>query len=201
MPAHAVHPAAFPQAYLRSLKRQISASPHFTTNTLNRDFVGTRGFSVVFRAGARSRVERAFPFFAPYLARALRPDCNAFYLNPLLLERGSRVDPHVDRSLRSYCKEVSVPLTVSVLYVDVPEAMRGGALVLARGKKRLARLQPVANTLLFFEGDLTHSIEPLESAGARLSLVCEQYCLAADELERIPDFTIESRARVYDRSG
>lgn len=198
MPAHAAHPNAFPPAYLRSLKRQIQASPHFTTNTLNRDFVQTRGFSVVFQAGSRAQAERAFPFFAPYLERALRPDCNAFYLNPLQLERGSRVDPHIDRSLRSYCKEVSVPLTVSVLYVEVPDGLRGGELVLARGKKRLACLRPVANTLVFFEGDLTHSIEPMESAGTRLSLVCEQYSLSADELERIPSFAVETRARGYD---
>jgi hypothetical protein len=197
MPAHVIHPDAFPPAYLRSLKRQISASPYFTTHTLNRDFVGTRGFSVVFRTEALDRVVRAFPFFEPYLERALRPDCNAFYLNPLQLGRGSRVDPHVDRSLRSYCKEIPVPVTVSVLYVEVPEGLRGGALVLARGRKRLARLQPVANTLLFFEGDLTHSIEQVESDGVRLSLVCEQYCLHADELERIPDFAIETRARTY----
>jgi len=198
MPAHALHPNAFPIAYLRSLKRQISASPYFTTNTLNRDFVRTRGFSVVFRAGARQQVVRAFPFFEPYLERALRPDCNAFYLNPLQLGLGSRVDAHVDRSLRSYCKEVPVPVTVSVLYVDVPRELGGGALVLARGEKHLGRLRPVANTLLFFEGDLTHSIEPVESEGVRLSLVCEQYCLDADELERIPRFTIETRARIYD---
>ena len=198
MPAHAAHPGAFPPAYLRSLERQILASPHFTENTLNRDFVHTRGFSVVFRRESRSQVERLFPFFTPYLARALRADCSAFYLNPLRLERGSRVDPHIDRSLRSYCKEVPVPLTVSVLYVAVPEDLRGGELVLARGKKRLACLRPVTGTLLFFDGDLTHSIEPVESAGARLSLVCEQYDLAADELERIPSFAIETRARTYD---
>jgi len=198
MPAHAVHRNAFPAAYLRSLKRQISASPYFTTNTLNRDFVRTRGFSVVFQADGRAHVERAFPFFEPYLARVLRPDCNAFYLNPLQLERGSRVDAHIDRSLRSYSKEVPVPVTVSVLYVDVPDDLCGGALVLARGKRRLARLQPLTNTLLFFEGDLTHSIEPIESEGSRLSLVCEQYILDADELEGIPSFTIETRARTYE---
>ena len=198
MPAHSVHADAFPPAYLRSLKRRILSSPCFTTNTLNRDFVRTRGFSIVFRADSRERVEREFPFFGAYLARALRADCNAFYLNPLQLERGSRVDPHVDRSLRSYCKEVSVPVTVSVLYVDVPADLRGGALVLARGKKQLARLAPATGTLLYFDGDLTHSIEPMESEGARLSLVCEQYALDEDELERVPSFAIETRARVYD---
>jgi len=197
MAAHSEHPAAFAPSYLRTLERGIRAAPYFTTNTLNRDFVATKGFSVVFRAGARAEVERAFPFFAPYLARALRADCNAFYLNPLLLERGSRVDPHVDRSLRSYCKEVLPPVAVSVLYVSVPAELEGGELVLARGKKHLARIRPAANLLVSFEGDLTHSIEPLKSAGARLSLVCEQYLLEADELELVPEFAIETRAKRY----
>jgi len=195
MPAHSLVAPAFPPAYLAELKRAIRASPYFTANTLNRDFVKTRGFSVVFRAAARARVEREFPVFQAYLARALRADCNAFYLNPLELERGSRVDPHVDRSLRSYCPTVVTPTAVSVLYVDVPAGMDGGELVLARGKRELARIKPRANTLLEFEGDLTHSIERVESAGARLSLVCEQYALTEEELEAVPEYALESRAR------
>jgi hypothetical protein len=198
MGAHASCAEAFPPEYLRSLRRQIRASPYFTTHTLNRDFVGTRGFSVVFRNEARMEVELRFPFFAPYLARVLRADCNAFYLNPLLLVQGSRVDPHVDRSLRSYCKDVLPPVEVSVLYVEVPPDMRGGALVLARGKRHLARVQPARNVLVTFDGDLTHSIERMESAGERLSLVCEQYQLTPEELEQVPRFQIETRARGYD---
>lgn len=198
MPAHEEHPRCFAPDYLRRLKRAIRASPHFATHTLNRDFVGTRGFSVVFRATARSRVAVEFPDFEPYLRRALRPDCNAFYLNPLWLEGGSRVDPHVDRSLRSYCKEVLPPVCVSVLYVEVSSDLRGGELVLARGRKHLARIRPTTNTLVHFDGDLTHSVEPVAGPGTRLSLVCEQYALSADELERIPEYAIETRARRYD---
>jgi len=197
MPAHAEHPLAFPPDYLRRLKREVLASPHFTAHTLNRDFVQTRGFSVVFRDDGRAEVERRFPAFAPFLARALRADCNAFYLNPLQLERGSRVDPHIDRSLRSYCKDVLPPVLVSVLYVDVAADLVGGALVLARGKKPLARVAPVTGTLLAFDGDLVHSIERVEGGGPRLSLVCEQYCLTPEEWERIPAFALESRARTY----
>lgn len=197
MPAHHEEARAFPAAYLRSLRRQILASPYFTTHTLNRDFVGTRGFSVVFRGSSRAEVEQAFPFFEPYLARALRGDCNAYYLNPLLLQRGSRVDPHVDRSLRSYCKTVLPPAAVSVLYVTAPPTLEGGALVLARGRRHLARIRPVAGTLVSFDGDLTHSIEPVASADERLSLVCEQYALDERELEQIPAFAIETRAQSY----
>jgi len=184
-----------PPAELALLARAIRASPWFTTNTLNRDFVATKGFSLVFRRSELARVERDFPAFRPYLARALRPDANAFYLNPLELARGSRVDPHVDRSLRSYLKEVLPPLAVSVLYVEVPDALEGGELVLARGKKHLARVRPAQGSLVVFEGDLTHSIERLESPGKRLSLVCEQYELLPEELEQVPSFAVESRAR------
>jgi hypothetical protein len=194
MPAHVETHEAVPAAVLRALARAIRASPLFTTNTLNRDFVGTRGFSVVFRRSELARVAREFPAFGPYLALALRPDANAFYLNPLELAQGSRVDPHVDRSLRSYLKDILPPLEVSVLYLELPPAMQGGELVLARGKKHLARIRPVPGMLVRFEGDLTHSIARLESPGKRLSLVCEQYELTSDELEQVPAYALESRA-------
>ena len=197
MAAYTLLPRAFPPAYLASLRRQVLASRYFTVNTLNRDFVGTRGFSVVFRREARDRVDREFPFFVPYLDRALREDCNAFYLNPLLLVAGSRVDPHIDRSLRSYCAELDPPVAVSVLYVEVPPGMRGGDLVLRRGKKHLGRITPAENTLVTFDGDLTHSVDRVDTDGSRMSLVCEQYRLTPEELEKVPEFTIESRARTY----
>ncbi len=190
---------AFPPRYLETLRRRIRASPYFTTNTLNRDFVGTRGFSVVFQRGSLGSLVETFPFFGPYCERVLLPHANAFYLNPLELGRGSRVDPHVDRSLRAYCPEILPPETVSVLYLDVPDAMRGGELVLRRGKKHIARIRPAENALVTFQGDLTHSIEPVQGTGPRLSLVCEQYALLPDELELVPPFAVESRARTYRR--
>ncbi|MCY7285242.1 MAG: 2OG-Fe(II) oxygenase, partial [Cyanobacteria bacterium CAN_BIN43] len=186
-----LHPDALPIAYLSKLHRKILACPYFAVNNLNRDFVGTKGFSVVFRRSHISTVEQQFPYFQPYLERALQPDCNAFYLNPLLLKTGSRVDPHIDRSLRSYCKTVEPPMVVSVLYVDVPDDLQGGELVLRSNKRQVGKICPQANTLLFFQGDLTHSINAV--VGNRLSLVCEQYNLEAAELEDIPEFKLESR--------
>lgn len=197
MPAHTEVRAVLEPDHLRSLKRALVASPYFAAHTLNRDFVGTKGFSLVFRGHGSSRVLHEFPALGPFLERVLRPDCNAFYLNPLLLERGSRVDPHVDRSLRSYCKDVLPPVVVSVLYVAISPGLAGGELVLARGRRLLARVRPTENTLLTFDGDLTHSVEPVTSAGERLSLVCEQYALDEDELERVPKFAVETRARGY----
>jgi len=65
MNGYTEHPQAFPPAYLRTLGRQIRASPYFTTHTLNRDFVATRGSSVVFRRSAMGEVERDFPTSSP----------------------------------------------------------------------------------------------------------------------------------------
>ena len=197
MAAYTQRPQAFPSGYLLALQRQIQGSRWFTTNNLNRDFVGTKGLSVVFHRTALARVLAEFPAFAPYVELALRPDCNAFYLNPLQLERGSRVDPHIDRSLRAYCARVDPPVVVSVLYVTVPRTLQGGALVLQRGKRHVGRITPAPNLLVHFDGDLTHSIERLDSDGERLSLVCEQYRLTPEELAEVPEFAIESRKQRY----
>ena len=183
----------FEPKYLSELQGQILATRYFAVNNLNRDFVGTKGFSVVFRRSSISEVERRFPFFKPYLSVALQPTCNAFYLNPLLLHTGSRVDPHIDRSLRSYCKTIEPPDVVSVLYIQVPFALKGGELVLRSHKRQVGWIKPESNTLLYFQGNLTHSVKEVTSPGNRLSLVCEQYSLLETELQQIPQFTVESR--------
>lgn len=185
---------AFPLDYLSQLKGQILSCPYFAVNNLNRDFIGTKGFSLVFQRSGLSKIEQQFPFFKTYLDIALQPNCNAFYLNPLLLKTGSRVDPHIDRSLRSYCKNIEPPALVSVLYVQVPATLHGGELVLCHNKRQVGQIRPHVNTLLYFQGNLTHSVKEVTSQGTRLSLVCEQYNLSEAELLEIPEFTIESRA-------
>ena len=185
---------AFPVQYLQDLWGEIQACPYFAINNLNRDFINTKGFSVVFQRQGLAEVCQKFPYFKPYLDKALLSNCNAFYLNPLLLKAGSRVDPHIDRSLRSYCKTVEPPASVSVLYVRVPEDMEGGELVLKLQKRQVGQIKPQTNSLIYFQGDLTHAVNAVTTPGNRLSLVCEQYCLSDAELEEIPQFTLESRA-------
>ena len=196
MKSYQIQHNAFPDRYLQKLWQHINANSYFVVNNLNRDFVKTKGFSIVFRRDGLLMVEQKFSFFKPYLDIALQSDCNAFYLNPLLLCEGSRVDPHVDRSLRSYCKTVDPPFLVSVLYVRIPEKMNGGELVLKAGKRQIGKITPQVNALVYFQGDLTHAVNPVNTVGNRLSLVCEQYRLTASELEDIPMFTVESRAYV-----
>ncbi len=149
---------------------------------------------MVFQRAQLTKVKQQFPFFKPYLDLALQPNCNAFYLNPLLLKAGSRVDPHIDRSLRSYCKTIEPPAIVSVLYVQVPPNLEGGELILHSQKRQVGKIKPQTNTLLYFQGDLTHSVNVVKTSGTRLSLVCEQYSLSEAELSEIPQFNVESRA-------
>lgn len=191
---HTLQADACDADYLFELQKQIRSSRYFAVNNLNRDFVGTRGFSVVFRRSAQGRVIEQFPWLERYMKLALREDCNAFYLNPLQLTEGSHVAPHIDRSLHAYVADVLPPLEVSVLYIEVPTGLRGGGLVLRRGKKFLGRVTPVEGLLLQFHGDLQHSIDKVETPGLRLSLVCEQYRLDKSELAGMPDYVVESRA-------
>ena len=197
MTGHTLHEGIFDTDYLAELRVQIRKSRYFTQNNLNRDFVGTRGFSVVVHRSALPRVQTEFPWSAPFLERALRTDCNAFYFNPLQLTAGSHVAPHIDRSLRAYVLDVDPPLQVSVLYVEVPNAMCGGDLVLRRGRKFLGRVTPREGLLVQFDGDLEHGVDRVETPGQRLSLVCEQYLLDGHELEQVPEYAIESRAKSY----
>jgi hypothetical protein len=184
----------FSISYLRKLRDRVLASPYFAVNNLNRDFISTKGFSVVFTRENFEQVFREFPVFQRYMETALWEDCNAFYLNPLLLQGGSRVDPHIDRSLRSYCKTIDPPAMVSVLYVEVPVDLVGGELVLRDRRRQVGEIKPQENLLLHFQGDLTHSVKAVQTKGRRLSLVCEQYRLEPKELSEIPEFTVESRA-------
>jgi hypothetical protein len=194
------HLDAFPLSYLNDLRGEILASSYLAVNNLNRDFVGTQGFSVVFQRLGLETVKQKFPFFKPYLDLVLQPTCNAFYLNPLLLREGSRVDPHIDRSLRSYCKTIDPPTIVSVLYVQLPKALQGGELVLRNHKQQVGQIKPQVNMVVHFQGDLTHSVNTLKVPDTRLSLVCEQYSLSDAELQDIPEFTVESRATASKRA-
>ncbi|MEL6930852.1 MAG: 2OG-Fe(II) oxygenase [Cyanobacteria bacterium J06600_6] len=182
----------FEIAYLDYLKSAILTSPYLAASQLSENFTGTKGFSVVFKRSGIERVVEAFPEFEAYLDVALKPGCNAFYLNPLVLEAGSDVKPHVDCSISSYEMAIAVPNLVSVLYVQVPEDIQGGELVLEK-EEAVKAIPPQYNTLLYFLGNLTHSVKPFSSKQSRISLICEQYNLPPERLEYIPEFEIISQ--------
>jgi Rps23 Pro-64 3,4-dihydroxylase Tpa1-like proline 4-hydroxylase len=183
----------FPLNYLDSLGMQILSSPYLAASQLSESFAGTKGFSVVFKRSGIGEVERHFPFFQSYLRVALMSDCNAFYLNPLVLEGGTCVKPHVDSSL-SDGKLIVIPAIVSVLYVQVPPDLQGGELLLQERDRQVGQIQPQTNTLVYFRGNLKHSVNEVKSSHPRISLVCEQYNLSETLLEQIPEFEIQSQA-------
>lgn len=82
---------------------------------------------------------------------------------------------------------------VSVLYIDVPADLSGGELILRDRKKQVGQVKPQANAVLYFQGNLTHSVNAVKTTGNRLSLVCEQYRLESNQLLDIPEFIVESR--------
>lgn len=187
---------ALPAEQIEALRQCVLSSPYLAANNLNHRFSGTRGFSVVFRLEGRARIAREFPLFDQYLSEILHPRCNAFFLNPLVVLGGSRVAPHVDRSLRSYTRpeEPPNPVRVVVLYLQVPENLKGGHLIL-HSNRPLVDIEPEPNKMVFFRGDLRHEVTELEAQEGqeRVSLVCEQYRLPPALLESIPSFEIRSK--------
>lgn len=196
-------PDLLPAEALETLRQDILRSPYLADTTLNERFAGTRGFTVVFTREGLDEVERHFPSFIPYLVKVLHPRCNAFYLNPLVIRKGARVQPHRDRSLRSWVKprEPGYPLKVSVLYVQKPDELRGGQLILHR-RGPVGRFDPRPNLLVEFRGFLRHEVTEVVCDGdeipARISLVCEQYRLPAAVLELVPPFAVKSKRTFED---
>ena len=150
---------------------------------------------MVFKRSGIERVIEQFPEFQTYLEIALKPGCNAFYLNPLVIEAGGNVKPHFDCSISSYEQAIVIPNLVSVLYVQVPQDIQGGQLILESENKVYKVISPEYNTLLYFLGNLTHSVMPFYSQQPRISLICEQYNLPPAKLNYIPEFELIAENR------
>lgn len=197
-------PDAFPKDYLQTLKQQILDCPYLDATTLNKRFSGTYGFSITFRKSALHKALKICPAFETYLQKTMDPKTNAFFLNPLLIGEGAKVEPHIDLSLGSWIRPETppYPTKVSVLYIEVPPGLKGGQLTLHR-KKPVGTIKPQKNLLVEFAGDLLHEVEQVGfEEGAepqpRISLVCEHYELNEDQLELIPEFHLSSQKSFED---
>jgi hypothetical protein len=184
----------FPVDELAELAQKILGSPYLGTSQLSDEFASTQGFSVIFKKESISTVIEHFPELSTYLNVALKSLCNAFYLNILILTEGSCVNEHIDCSICEYFQELVSPRLVSVLYVQVPEDMQGGKLVLSLDAEEIAIIQPQENMLLHFLGYLTHRVQFVQASQPRISIVCEQYNLKEEWLAQVPDFAIKSGA-------
>lgn len=196
---HSQRPEALLPPARLALARATREHPYLGATTLNLRFASTWGFTVAFTRSGWSRLGRALPDFQPYFDLVLDRSCNAFFFNPLVVFQGGSVHAHVDCSLRTYTRplEPDPPHKVSVFYAQVPPHGEGGALVIARPGKELARVQPVPGLLVEFAGHLLHHVTPFraptsELNDARISLVCEQYRLPPGLLARIPEFVVDT---------
>ncbi len=182
-----------PVEELTTLAKKILVSPYLGVSQLSEGFASTQGFSVIFRQEGIPHVVEHFPELAPYIKATLKPFVNAFYLNILVLTEGACVDAHVDCSICEYFQELVTPQLVSILYVQVPQDMKGGQLVLSLdSEKEVGRIQPQENMLLHFLGFLTHRVESVQASTSRVSIVCEQYNLKDEWLVQVPNFAIKS---------
>lgn len=219
MSEYVTHRDALARPQLEALREALLTSRFVARSPLMGTFQASRGFAFIFTEAGQATLLERFPFLSDYLAlvrdpattrgllpwrerlfgtskERLRP--NAFYLNLLLLEAGKGVGRHIDATLREPSGvDGAVPEHVSVLYLEVPSAVQGGALQLSRDDQPVGRVRPRPGLLVQFRGELQHEVQPFAGGpeGAlRASLVCEQYAFGTEALARIPTFRIQSKA-------
>lgn len=181
---------AFSKEYRDHVESSLLNSPYLGKSPLGPEFVKTDGFSLVFRRTALQKILSEFDYLNTFLEKALFPKSNAFYLNPLIMKRGSRVDAHVDCRLIESENVRIIPTLVSIFYVNAGDEMAGGKLVLNTGKDSEIIISPKTNDLLHFRGNIIHSVSEVNTKNFRISLVCEQYNLPEEILTGFPEFEI-----------
>lgn len=189
----------FEQSFLEQAARFVREHPLLSVTTLNARFSGTQGFSIALTRSGFPRLEKSFPWFYRYLETVVPTRCNAFFINPLVIAEGSHVAPHIDRSLGSWCRPdvAPYPVKVSVLYLEVPDDLQGGRLLLH--PPRLAfhkkpEIVPRTGLLFEFRGDLRHEVaEVTQARTPRISLVMEHYEMPPYLLRKIPEFFVRSK--------
>ncbi|WP_257450628.1 2OG-Fe(II) oxygenase [Archangium lipolyticum] len=219
MSEYVTHRNAMPGAGLESLRKALLSSRFVARSPLMGTFQSSRGFAFIFTETGRAKLEERFPFIRDYLELVMDPASwrgllpwrerlfgprkerrrpNAFYLNLLLVEPGRGVGRHIDATLQEPSGVPgATPEHVSVLYLNVPEGAKGGALVLSRDSEPLGEVHPKPGLVVHFRGDLTHEVQPFTGGGEgalRASLVCEQYAFEPEALARLPEFRIQSKA-------
>lgn len=193
---------------LRALRDGVLASRLLGDSPLGGAFLATRGFSITFHRSRAASVRARFPFLASFLARALDPAhtrevqrrpllggppaTNAFYLNVLVVPPGAGVARHVDATLGPPSGRV-LPEAVTVLYLDIPTGLVGGELVLHDANGEVGRVAPRENRWVVFAGHLAHEVTAVQAARPRMSIVCEQYALAAGALSVVPRLKVHAR--------
>ena len=179
--------------HLSQLLVSVLESPYLAESDLNEGFSTTKGFSLMFRRDQLERAKELMPTLIPYFDSVLKPEANAFFLNPLVIHGGGAVGAHADKTLASYIKTAPYPFCVSVLYLKLPAPRTGGDIVFHRWFGRHT-LSPRENLLLEFPGWLKHEVTEMrsEDENPRVSMVLEQYKLEPEQLEELTPWHLDS---------
>lgn len=192
-----------------TLREGVLSSKLLGDSPLGGTFQATRGFSITFHRDREGDVLARFPFAQPFFALALDgarvrqvqrqpllggpPVANAFYVNVLVVPPGAAVGHHVDATLGPANGSV-IPEAVAVLYLDVPDDLRGGALLLWDRDTQVRAIEPRANRFVMFAGRLGHEVTSVTASRPRVSIVCEQYALSPGVLSAVPALKVHSRS-------
>lgn len=185
----------FSAEYLAHLKNSLLISPYVGKSGLAyQSFSQSQGFQLIAIPETLSDLCNFFPYFKPYLVSALRSDCNVYFINALIIAKGSEIKMHLDSSLlKNLC-----PICVTVVYVQVDPEAQGGELFLQRDPHQAEPdilVKPKENSLITFRGDLFHGVLPVQSDSVCISLVCEQYQVPKDKLYQVPALQIPHKQR------
>lgn len=128
--------------------------------------------------------------------------CNAFYLNLLLIPPGKKIEAHVDATLRKATQQADLlPKIVSVIWLELPQEIRGGELRLYDQTRPVGAISPSVGKVVHFQGHLNHEVTPVSlpqsctnEKNLRISLICEQYQLPTKLLKKLSPITTHTRA-------
>lgn len=168
-------------------KRVLSEVDYDQTSKLfgGKNIVYTLSFA--FRDSGISDLLFDCEYFKPFIDEAVDTNIfNAFYMNALIVKNGSSVKRHVDTTLTRYIKSHTRAQKVSVLYLKIPDDMKGGELNIYR-QGSVEKVKPETGKLVSFNGN-PHEVSPTFTDHERISLVLESYLLTEDQYYKIPKY-------------
>lgn len=186
-------PNYFRHPEFEGLRNSLRASADMQDSSLSQDnFGNTKGWMIRFSEEgiARVRSHPKFHMVMPYFDKARNPEANAFVVNYLICnqppEGENAVEMHLDNSVAmtggATTNYTIVAHQVNVLYLDVPEGMKGGDLEVwpfERGTTELDKtvVSPGENLMAEFRGDSFHRVGKLTlpDGKPRVGIVFEQY--------------------------
>jgi hypothetical protein len=179
----------------RALVATLMDSKLAGQNQLSAAFEGSSGLQIVFTRSGLEELRTRLPILIPFFELSAASFSNAFFMNALIVSDRFQVKPHLDCSLNTFLPSHASPIRVSVLYLQVPDDLSGGALEIFNRSGVVAAITPREGLLVQFRGDLVHGIASGKTNSERISLVLEEYQLDDDQLGFIPDFSLQPALR------